>query len=98
MNEFTVPFPNNSKIDLHQKLGKFVNKNDSEITKNNVKIKQIDNIYDIYAEKNFLFVNYFVKGLVEVFDNYLQIKYDTNAPDWAVQKGIRDFINEFKNI
>jgi hypothetical protein len=45
-----------------------------------------------------MFVNYHVKASVEVFDNYLQVRYDTNAPDWAVKNAIDNFIIEFKKF
>lgn len=95
MKEFTIKLPGNPKAELHLKLKKIIGEYNSEIMKNNVKIIQSNDVYNIHADKNVMFVNYYVNAEVVVFDNYLQVKYDTNAPDLAAKNTISNFMNGF---
>ena len=97
MNSLRLDLPGLSKSELHLRISNLISSKSQDIKNNNININQIGDTYLLAGQKNLILINYFVNARLEVFDNYLNIQYDTNAPEWTINKAINILKEDLNN-
>ena len=93
-----VEFEDASKQELHDKITALLNKYDDEISKNNISITRNGDVYNVSGSiKKFVFT-FSVKAEIELSDNYIDIRYDTDVPESLQEQGIESLKSEIKEI
>jgi hypothetical protein len=93
-----VEFEGATKQELHDKITALLNKYDDEIKKNNISITRNGDVYNVSGSiKKFVFT-FSVKAEIELNDNYLDIRYDTDVPESFQEQGIETLKSEIKEI
>lgn len=93
-----IEFQGITKAELHNKITSLLDKYDEEIKKNNISVEKSVDIYNISGSiKKFVFT-FSVKAEVELNDNFIDIRYETDVPENYHDSGIESLTAEIKSI
>lgn len=93
-----VEFQGAAKQELHDKIAALLNKYDDEIRNNNISVTRNGDVYNVSGSiKKFVFT-FSVKAEIELNDNYIDIRYDTDVPESFHEQGIESLRTEITEI
>jgi len=89
-----IDFNGITKAELQNKIAALLDKYDSDIAENNISVTKNADIYTLSGSiKKFLFT-FSVKAEIELFDNYIMVKYDTDVPENFQDTGFNKLASE----
>ena len=100
MEKISINKEGKSKEEIIRCIENMVSDYGKEIRENNILIKREENKYHLSANKNILFINFWIKAIITASDNEIILEFDTNAPKRYQNEAIemlRKMVNEVCN-
>lgn len=88
MNSIIIQKTGRTKKDLLNCLELIKNSFANEINDNKVDIKRSEDGYNIHAEKRILLFKFWVDAIINAFDGYFELSWQTNAPEDKVSNAL----------
>jgi hypothetical protein len=89
-----IDFEGITKAELHSKITGLLDKYNTDIAENNISVSKNGDIYNVSGSiKKFLFT-FSIKAEIELFDNYIMVKYDTDVPESFQDTGFNKLASE----
>jgi hypothetical protein len=91
-----IDFDGVTKAELHNKITKLLDKYQGEIADNNISVNKNDDTYTVKGSvKKFVFT-FGIDAEIQLFDNYIEVNYDTNVPESFQSTGFEKMETEIK--
>jgi hypothetical protein len=91
-----IDFEGITKAELHKKITCLLDKYDKDIAENNISVSKSSDTYNVSGSiKKFVFT-FGIKAEIELFDNYIMVKYDTDVPESFRDTGFDKLASEIQ--